>query len=138
MKTCGSGIGAVVADIVEQHRGPGAGALRQPRDGAELDIPIDFGVDTLQFAGVIERLDPIAHVAERDRLSFCGHGLSGIGIRVAFLCTPKRRCQSCGHAAAEDEPRAQGRVFRRHLRRSLERAGRLERLAQDATEPAEC
>ena len=40
-------IGAIIADIVEQDGGPGAGALRQPRDGAELDIPVDLGVDPL-------------------------------------------------------------------------------------------
>ena len=68
-----AGIGAVIADIVEQQRRPGAGALRQPRDGAELDIPIDLGVDLLQFAGALERLHPAAHIAERNRLSFCAH-----------------------------------------------------------------
>ena len=68
-------IGAVVLDVVEQHRGSGAGALRQPRDGAELDIPIDLGFDALQFARGIERFDPTADVAERDRLSFRAHDL---------------------------------------------------------------
>ncbi len=38
-------VGAVVADIVEQHRRPGAGTLRQARDGAEFDVPIDLGID---------------------------------------------------------------------------------------------
>ena len=68
-----AGIGAVIADIVEQERRPGAGALRQPRDGAELDIPIDLGVDLLQFAGALERLHPTAQIAKRNRLSFCAH-----------------------------------------------------------------
>lgn len=33
----------VVLDVVEQQRRTLAGALREPRDGAELDVPIDFG-----------------------------------------------------------------------------------------------
>ena len=71
-----AGIGAVIADIVEQQSRPGAGALRQPRNGAELDIPIDLGVDLLQFAGALERLHPAAQIAKRNRLSFTVHKLS--------------------------------------------------------------
>ena len=40
----------VVLDVVEQERLAGAGTLRQPHDGAELDVPIDLGVDLLQLA----------------------------------------------------------------------------------------
>jgi hypothetical protein len=67
---------AVIADIAEEERGSGAGALGQTRDGAELDIPIDLGVDALQFAGGVERLHPAAQIAERNRLSFARHRLS--------------------------------------------------------------
>ncbi len=37
--------------LLNSSAGPGAGALRQPHDGAELDIPIDLGIDLVQFAG---------------------------------------------------------------------------------------
>ncbi len=40
----------VVLDVVEQQRLAGPGALRQPRDGAELEVPIDLGVDLVQLA----------------------------------------------------------------------------------------
>src|SRR6516162_1674626 len=72
-----TGIGAVVTDIAEQERRPGAGALREARNRAELDIPIDFGVDALQFAGAVERLDPTAQIAKRYWLSLARHCLSG-------------------------------------------------------------
>jgi len=42
-------VGAVVADIVEQQRRSVGRALRQPRHGAELDIPVDLGVDALKL-----------------------------------------------------------------------------------------
>ena len=64
-------VGAVVLDVVEQQRRPGAGALRQPRDGAELDVPIDLGVDRAAVRpAASSACDPAAQIAERDRLSF--------------------------------------------------------------------
>ena len=60
----------VVLDVVEQERRAGAGALRQPHDGAELDVPVDLGVDLVQLAGRLQRLDPAAQIAEGDRFSF--------------------------------------------------------------------
>ena len=52
---------------------PGARPLRQPHDGAELDVPIDLGVDRLQLALRLQRGDPAAQVAEGDRLAFNRH-----------------------------------------------------------------
>ncbi len=66
-------IGAVVADIAEQQRWSGAGALRQAGNGAELDVPIDLGVDARQFTGAVKRRHPTAQIAERHRLSFARH-----------------------------------------------------------------
>ena len=63
----------VVLDVGEQQRRTGAGALRHPGDGAELDVPIDLGVDLAQFAGRLQRLHPVAHVAEGYGLAFDGH-----------------------------------------------------------------
>src|SRR6185503_16254980 len=63
----------VVLDIGEQQRRTGAGALRHPGDGAELDVPIDLGVDLAQFSGRLQRLHPVAHVAEGYGLSFHGY-----------------------------------------------------------------
>ena len=54
----------VVLDVVEQQRRAGAGALRQPHDGAELDVPIDLGVDLVQLARRAQRVDPAAQIAE--------------------------------------------------------------------------
>src|SRR5262249_5621017 len=66
---------AVIADIVEDHRRSGASAGREPRDGPELDIPIDLGIDLLNFAGRAECLHPAAQVAEGNGFSFTDHGL---------------------------------------------------------------
>ena len=40
----------VILDVVEDERLAGPSPLGQPHDGAELDIPVDFGADLLQFA----------------------------------------------------------------------------------------
>ena len=63
----------VVLDVVEEQRLAGAGALRQPHDGAELDIPIHLGVDPLQLGRALERRDPAAQIPERGRGSLDGH-----------------------------------------------------------------
>ena len=69
------GIGAIVLDVVEQQRRAVAGALGEPHDGADLDIPVDLRVDLLDLAGVVERLDPAAEIAIGDRLAFDVHCL---------------------------------------------------------------
>ena len=69
------GVGAIVLDVVEQQRRAVAGALGEPHHGAELDIPVDLGVDLPDLAGVGERLDPAAEIAEGDRLAFDVHSL---------------------------------------------------------------
>ncbi len=68
-------VGAVVLDVVEQQRRAVAGALGEPHHGAELDIPVDLGVDLPDLAGVVQRLDPAAEIAEGDRLAFDVHSL---------------------------------------------------------------
>ena len=80
-----AGVLAIVADLVEQQRRSGAGALRQPRHGAELDIPIDLGVDRLQLTRAIERLHPAAQVAEGNWLAFYRHGFSRSGHVAPFF-----------------------------------------------------
>ena len=69
----------VVLDVVEDERLAGAGPLRQPHDGAELDVPVDLGVDFGELALRPERLDKAAQIAEGDRLSFGGDGI-GTGL----------------------------------------------------------
>ncbi len=69
----------VVLDVVEDERLAGAGSLRQPHDGAELDVPVDLGVDFGELALRFERLDKAAQIAEGDRLSFGGDVL-GAGL----------------------------------------------------------
>jgi len=54
------------------HRRSGPGALRQPRDGAELDVPVDLAVDVLHFALRAQRREPTAHVAKGNRLALDG------------------------------------------------------------------
>ncbi len=44
-------------------------------DGAELDVPVDLGVDLAQLAGCLERVDPTAHVTEGDGLALYCHVL---------------------------------------------------------------
>src|SRR5262249_28645925 len=66
----------VVLDVVEDERLAGAGPLRQPHDGAELDVPVDLGVDFGELALRLERLNPAAQVAEGDGPSFGGHVLA--------------------------------------------------------------
>src|SRR5207244_1018126 len=55
------------------------GPLRKPKDGAELDVPVDLGVDFGELALRPERLDKAAQIAEGDRLSFGGDGI-GTGL----------------------------------------------------------
>src|SRR6516164_2157520 len=74
----------VVLDVVEDERLAGAGPLRQPHDGAELDVPVDLGVDFGELALRPERLDEAAQIAEGDRLSFSGDVL-GAGLEHAAL-----------------------------------------------------
>jgi hypothetical protein len=66
----------VILDVVEHDRGTGARPLRQPRDGAKLDVPIDLRIDLVQFASRFERFHPAAHVAEGDRFTFNCHAHS--------------------------------------------------------------
>ncbi len=80
-----AGVLAIVADLVEQQRRPGAGPLGQPRHGAKLDIPIDLGVDRLQLAGAIERLQPAAQIAEDNGFAFYRHGFSRLMLRRSSL-----------------------------------------------------
>jgi len=47
--------------------------LGEAGDGAELDIPIDLGVDAVQLAGLIERAEPAAQIAEGLRIAVNGH-----------------------------------------------------------------
>src|SRR5262249_32258563 len=47
----------------------GAGSLRQPHDGAELEVPIDLGGDLGELVLRLQRRDPAAHVAEGGRLT---------------------------------------------------------------------
>ena len=84
---------AVVADSVESERRPGAGPLRQPRHGAELDIPVHLGVDRMQFAGGFERLHPAAQVAEGDWFPFRGHCLSRCVQVTVLLRIAAKSCQ---------------------------------------------
>ena len=69
------GIGAIVLDVVEQQRRAVAGALGEPHDGADLDLPVDLRIDLLDLAGGVERLDPAAEIAIGDRLAFDVHCL---------------------------------------------------------------
>ena len=75
-RAAAGGVLVVVLDVVEQQRRAGARPLRDARDGAELDVPIDLGVDLAQFAGRLQRLHPVAHIAEGDGLAFGGHHFS--------------------------------------------------------------
>ncbi len=63
----------VVLDVVEQHRLAGAGPLRQPHDGAELEVPVHLGIDFLQLARCFERGKPAAQIAEGDGFAFDRH-----------------------------------------------------------------
>jgi hypothetical protein len=58
------GVLVVVLDVGEQQRRPVAVAERAARDGAELAVPIDLGVDLMQLALLAKRIDPAAQVAE--------------------------------------------------------------------------
>src|SRR5262249_15725680 len=69
----------VVLDVVEDERLADAGPLRQPHDGAELDVPVDLGVDFGELALRLERIDKAAQIAEGDSLSFGGDVL-GAGL----------------------------------------------------------
>ena len=66
-------IGAVVLDVVEHQRRAVAGALGEPHHRADLDVPIDLGVDLPDLAGCVQRLDPAAKIAVGDRLAFDVH-----------------------------------------------------------------
>ena len=70
----------IILDVVEQQRRAGARALRQSRDGAKLDIPVNLGVDLLKFAGGLQRGDPAAKISKGNRLSLHGHS-----VLLAFL-----------------------------------------------------
>src|SRR5262249_8446149 len=78
----------VVLDVVEEERLPRARPLRQPHDGAELDVPIDLGVDFGELALRLERGDPAAQIAEGGGLAFNGHIL-GAGLQHATLYTTR-------------------------------------------------
>src|SRR5262249_61877940 len=81
-----------VLDVVEDERLAGAGPLRQPHDGAELDVPVDLGVDFGELALRLERRNPAAQVAEGDGLSF-GGDILGAGLEHAgpIACATKTR-----------------------------------------------
>ena len=77
---------AVIADVAEEQRRPGAGTLRQARDGAKFDVPIDLGLDVVKFAGSVERFHPAAQIAECNRLSFRGHEYGQWSMRLERFC----------------------------------------------------
>ena len=90
---------AVYLDVVEDERLAGAGALRQPHDGAELDVPVDLGVDFGELALRLERFDKAAQIAEGDRFSF-GGDILGAGLEhddtesdspTHMLSSPRKR-----------------------------------------------
>src|ERR1700748_820395 len=80
----------VVLDVVEDERLAGAGTLRQAHDGAELDVPVDLGVDLGELVLRLERGDPAAQITEGDGLAFDGHVL-GSGLEHATLYTTRER-----------------------------------------------
>src|SRR5215471_3029 len=90
----------IVPDVVEHHGRAVAGALGEPHHGADLDVPIDLGIDLLNFSGGMQRLDPAAKIAVGDRLAFDVHCLfpempcrpvcPENHIRVYCGCSPNR------------------------------------------------
>src|SRR5665647_1348578 len=65
----------IILDVVEQQRRAGSSALRQAHDGPDLDIPVDFSADFLQFARGLQRCNPAAKISKRHRLSLHGHSV---------------------------------------------------------------
>ena len=80
----------VVLDVVEDERLAGAGPLREPHDGAELDVPVDLGSDFRELALLFDRGDPAAQITEGDRLSF-DRNILGPGLKHAALYTTRAR-----------------------------------------------
>ena len=79
----------VVLDVVEECLA-GAGPLREPHDGAELDVPVDLGSDFRELALLFDRGDPAAQITEGDRLSF-DRNIFGPGLKHAALYTTRAR-----------------------------------------------
>jgi hypothetical protein len=77
--------------------------LRQAHDGAELDVPVDLGVDFGELALRFERLDKAAQIAKGDRLSFGGDGI-GAGLEHERLYSTRAK------NSADSLPRKRGRV----------------------------
>ncbi len=48
----------IVFDVVEKQRRAITRTLRQAHDGSEFDVPIDLGVDFVDFARFLQRGDP--------------------------------------------------------------------------------
>ena len=113
----------VVLDVVEQHRPPGAGPLRQPHDGAELDVPIHLRIDLLQLVVGAQRLDPAAQITESNRLAF-NHSSPFISPVVWF----RPQCFS---------PRKRGSFRARWLERSRVKPGK-RRLGRARAQPRGC
>src|SRR5262249_36771112 len=78
----------VILDVVGDERLGGAVAVRQAHGGAELDVPVDLGVDLGELALRLERGDPAAQIAEGDGLARDGH-LLGSGLKHATLYTTR-------------------------------------------------
>src|SRR5262249_48630760 len=74
--TAARSVFVVVLDVLEQQRRTGARSLCHARDGTEFDVPIDLSVDLVQFAGALQRLHPVAHVAVSDGFAVRGHFFS--------------------------------------------------------------
>src|SRR5262249_59968377 len=89
----------VVLDVVEDERLAGAGSLRQPHDGAELDVPVDLGVDLGELASRLERLNPAAQVAEGDRPSF-GRHVFGAGLEHECPYSMRAKAIACDMQSA--------------------------------------
>ena len=108
----------VILDVVEQQRRPGARALRQPHDGAELDIPVDLRFDLAQVAGGLQRGDPAAQIAERHGLALQAHSLPPACGRPADV--ERRSCPA-----------------QSSMRRGRRQAGRFERMRGRRAAPAD-
>src|ERR1051326_7770784 len=66
----------VILDVVEQKCWAWAGALREPGNGAQFDVPVDLSVDLMQFMRGVECLYPAAQIAKGDRFRLGCHSMS--------------------------------------------------------------
>src|SRR5262249_46897026 len=102
-------------DVVEDERLADARTLRQAHDGAELDIPVDLGVNLGELALRLERGDPAAQIAEGRGLARDGHGL-GAGLEQAHH-DPTRAAMAylvlCQPGPCAGHPRLSSRMPRR-------------------------